>query len=109
MIIIKVYNKLVRDEIPRIIIESGKVCNSKVLSSEEYTLELRKKMIEEAKELVDCETKDEAIEELADIYELIEAILKNEKIDWLEVQKKRIQKNIKKGAFEDRQFLISVE
>lgn len=104
-----IHNKLVRDKIPEIINETGKSCTTKILNSEEYKLELKRKLVEESKELLDAKSHDEMIEELADIYEVIEGILFDEKIDIKEIQDKRVCKNIHKGAFEQKIYLQEVK
>lgn len=103
------YNKLVRDKIPEIIQEDGKTCTTKTLSKEEYRTELKRKLIEESKELLETKTQDEMIEELADIYEVIEAILFEDKVDIKDIQDKRICKNMRKGAFEQKVYLQEVK
>ena len=72
------YNKLVRDNIPKIIESDGKEFKIRILNDEEYELELRKKLIEEAKELFEAESIEQKIYELADIYEIIEYVLHND-------------------------------
>lgn len=104
----KIYNKLVRDNIPQIIQRSGKNFKIRLLGEEEYRNELRNKVVEEAKELNKARTKEQMIEELADLYELLDYVLMEEKIDLLEVKKKRIQKNMEKGSFEEGIYLESV-
>lgn len=105
----KMYNKLVRDYIPKIIKESGKVCEVKRITEEQYKKELRNKIVEEANELNQATSKKEMIEELADVFELLDYLLIEEKIDLLEVKKRRIQKNMEKGGFDQKLFLVSVE
>ena len=68
-----IYNKLVRDRIPEIIEMSGKTCTTRLLTEEEYIIEINKKMYEEIDEYDATETSDDAIEELADLLELIHA------------------------------------
>ena len=104
----KEYNKLVRDNIPRIIHNAGKVCDCEVLDDKQYKVELRRKLVEEALELSKSESKKDMIEELADVFELLDYILIEEKIDILEVKKRRIQKNMDKGGFDDKLYLKSV-
>jgi len=99
------YYKLVRDNVPSIIKAANKECKTRVLNKEDYELELRKKLIEEANELLNSKNKTEKIIELADIYEVIEYILMVNKISKLEVDEKRIKKNMEKGSFEDKIFL----
>lgn len=104
-----IYNKLVRDEIPTIIKAAGKKCEITFLDNKTYSLELKKKLIEESKELSNAITKSEVIEELADVYEVLESILIDQKIDINDIKEKRILKNIKKGAYENKVFLKSVD
>ncbi len=101
----KKYNKLVRDNIPNIIKNDGKECKTRVLNEEEYEIELRKKLIEEATELFKAKNIEEKIYELADIYEIIEYILMVNNIDKRNVDIVRIKKNMKNGSFEDKTFL----
>lgn len=105
----KVYNKLVRDNIPKIITEEGLKANARVLNEKEFSDALYEKMIEEATELKLAKTKKEIIEELADLYEVIEELLIINKIDIAEIDKVRVKKNFKKGTFENRIFLENVE
>lgn len=67
-----VYNKLVRDKIPDIIAEKGQASRTRLLSESEYRDYLRLKLQEEMKEFL--ESND--IEELADLVEVIRAMLK---------------------------------
>lgn len=105
----KVYNKLVRDKIPNIINESGKICDIRILNEVEYIKELKKKVVEEAIELEQTKDKKELIEEIADIYEVLEALLNAEKIDSKNILKIRNEKNNIKGKFKQHIFLERVE
>ena len=66
---IKTYNKLVRDRIPEIIEASGKTCVTEILSDEDYLHMVDAKLDEELAEY----HKDQNIEELADLMEVIHA------------------------------------
>lgn len=68
-----VYNKLVRDKIPKIIERDGKRFSSRILGNEEYIKELINKSYEELKEYTKAENDRDAIEELADLLEIIHA------------------------------------
>jgi len=103
------YNKLVRDNIPKLIISDGKKPVIRTLNKETYLIELRKKIVEEAKELNSAISKEEMIDELADIYELLDYILIEEKIDLNLIKKRRILKNMSNGGFDDKVFLEYVE
>lgn len=101
-----VYNKLVRDKIPEEINKKGdRKANYRILNDKEYIEELDKKLFEEAHEFVE----EHSVEELADLMEVIGAIMKIKDISLEDVQKEREIKNYKKGKFENRIFLIDVE
>lgn len=71
------YNKLVRDRIPEVIENSGKSCKTDTLNQDRYILELKKKIIEEVEEYQQSSTKEDALEELADLLELINTLVKD--------------------------------
>lgn len=100
----KIYNKLVRDLIPEIIEESGKTLRTRILSDEEYLGMLDLKLDEELAEY----HKDQNIEELADLLELIRcaAIARGYTLEELEAV--RAEKAKKRGGFEKKIFLIDV-
>lgn len=104
-----VYNKLVRNLIPEIIEKDGKNCSTKILNDENYEKELKKKMYEELEEYIEAENNEAALEELADILELMHALAKVHGSDIATVEKIREQKQIKRGGFEERIFLIEVD
>jgi predicted house-cleaning noncanonical NTP pyrophosphatase (MazG superfamily) len=103
------YNKLVRDRIPEIIEKDQKKAKTRVLNDEEFINFLKEKLIEEAKELLLAKSIEEKIEELADIQEVLEFIIKVEKLDQFEINKMKMIKNYKKGSFDKRVFLEAVE
>lgn len=105
----KKYNKLIRDNIPQIIIKSGKNIKIKILDQEDYVFEIKKKLVEETNELLKATTKEEKIDELADIFELLDYYLIETKIDLLEIKKRRIQKNMKNGGFDERIYLEYID
>ena len=105
----KIYNKMIRDNIPEIIAASNKKANVRTLSNDEFFYELKKKLIEESTELLETSSKEDVIEELADIYELIEFIKKEAGIDEAAVLKFKEEKNKKRGSFIKKLFLESVE
>lgn len=104
-----VYNKLVRDKIPKIIEQSGKTFTTKILSEEDYIDSINEKMQEELNEYISAETNENAIEELADLLELIHVASVTLGSDIKEVEKVRQEKALKRGSFNDRVFLIEVE
>lgn len=101
-----VYNKLVRDKIPENINSmNDRKCNYKILTEEEYIQELDKKLFEEAHEFIE----EHSVEELADLMEVIFAIMKVKNISIKELENIRELKNNKKGSFNDKIYLIDVE
>ena len=100
-----VYNKLVRDKIPDIIRAAGETPNIRILEREEYLAHLEEKLDEEVGEY----HRDQNLEELADILEVVFALAQamgctKEKL--MEVYRK---KHDARGGFEQRIFLVSKE
>lgn len=104
-----IYNKLVRDRIPEIIKQSGKKCTTKILSDKEYIQELQKKSVEELQEYLNTNNNEKAIEELADVLEVLLALAKCHGSSIEEVETVRIEKKKKRGGFQEKIFLIEVE
>ena len=98
-----VYNKLVRDKIPEIIKSSRLEPVTRVLSDDEYEVELEKKLQEEVLEYLNS---DGNMEEVADILEVLFAIIKNRGYTFDDVMQLRNQKLNARGGFEDKIFLI---
>ena len=96
-----IYNKLVRDKIPEIIEASGKSCETKILSDEEYLQMLDKKLDEELAEY----HKEQNIEELADLLEVLYATAKARGYSIEELDHVRIEKQKARGGFDDNILL----
>lgn len=104
-----IYNKLVRDRIPQIIEASGKTCTTRVLAPSEHLGEIKTKMQEEALEFLKAANEKDAIEELADILELVHAALQVYGVSYDELEAVRQQKKDKRGGFAEGVYLIEVE
>ena len=102
------YNKLIRDNIPEIIKEGNKSCVVEVLDESRFIVELNKKLLEESIELSEASNRDEIINELADIQELIDTIKEKNGILDEEVMEKQVKKAQTNGRFEKRLYLVSV-
>ena len=68
---------MVRDKIPEIIKSNGEEPITRILTDEEYKVELEKKLNEEYQEVLNATGKDR-IEELADMLEIIKYLAKLE-------------------------------
>lgn len=104
-----VYNKLVRDQIPEIIASTGKQYSTRILDKQEYISELRKKSREELEEYMNADSNMEAIEELADLLEVISSLAKVHGSSFEEVEKVRNDKFKERGGFDKRILLVEVE
>lgn len=101
---VKVYNKLVRDHIPNIIEASGAVCTTEILSNEEYLEKLDAKLDEELAEY----HKDQNLQELADLIEVIYAVAIARGYSLEELEAVRAEKAEARGAFKKKIFLKEV-
>lgn len=104
-----IYNKLVRDRIPKIIDATNKKFSMKVLEPSEHKIEIKRKLVEEIKEYQETTYNEDAIEELADLLELIYAVLPMHRSSMEELEKVRLRKREKRGGFEKGYFLIEVQ
>ncbi len=101
----KEYHKLVRDRIPEIIRQSGIECETAVLSDAEYCQALRLKLIEEATEVAEAD-KDNLVAELADLYEVIDALMLNYGISGDELLAEKIKRREARGSFAKKIMLL---
>ena len=100
-----VHNKLVRDFIPEIIVASGKSCRIKVLDEKDYLDALDAKLSEELQEYLH----DKSMEELADLLEVIHAVIIARGSTYEQVEALRKAKAEKRGAFNERLWLIDTD
>ena len=101
----KIYNKLVRDNIPQIIELSGKTCKTRVLSDDEYVEQLNAKLNEEFSEYLQTGE----VEELADIVEVALALAVAKGVSCAKFHSIRTEKAHKNGAFAQKLFLEWVD
>lgn len=104
----KVYNKLVRDKIPEIIIGNGGKPFTRILDDSEYKSELEKKLNEEYQEVLSA-TGENRIEELADMLEVMIYLAKLENKDLKDIIEVCDKKHAKRGGFDDKIYLEDVE
>ncbi len=100
----KIYNKLVRDNIPDIIESSNKKCEIEIVDGEELIKLLNEKLQEEVDEYIVSND----IEELADIMEVIHSILHNKGVTIEELETIRLKKKEERGGFSKGIKLLKV-
>lgn len=101
----KHYHKLVRDKIPQIIEESGKTCKTRILSREEYCKMLDEKLEEELAEYQESKS----LEELADLLEVMAAVVEARGYTWQELTRVREEKREARGGFREQILLEEVQ
>ena len=98
------YNKLIRDKIPKIIEKDNKTCEIRILDDDEYLKMIDAKLDEELAEY----HKDQNLEELADILEVLYAATKARGYSLEELEECRRKKAEKRGGFERKIMLETV-
>ena len=101
----KHYHKLVRDKIPQIIEESGKTCKTRILNREEYCKMLDEKLEEELAEYQESKS----LEELADLLEVMTAVVEARGYTWQELTRIREEKREARGGFREQILLEEVQ
>jgi predicted house-cleaning noncanonical NTP pyrophosphatase (MazG superfamily) len=103
----KEYNKLIRDRIVETIEKDGRIAIVRTLDAQEYSEELKKKLVEEVSELLIAEGKS-VLEEMADVYEVLEHLLEVYGISEEDLLIAKAMKAQVKGKFRKRLFLVGV-
>ena len=85
----KEFNKLVRDKIPEIVFNKGGYPEYEVLDDESYVEALNNKLLEECKEVLSATSRNDKIEEIADLLEVFMAISKLIDVDFDIIDKVR--------------------
>ena len=94
-----------RDRIPEIIEASGHKCETRVLSDDEYLMELKNKLQEEVNEYLESGS----VEELADIIEVVHSLSAQSGSSIESVEKVRSTKANERGSFKEKIFLNTVD
>lgn len=101
----RIFNKLVRDNIPDICKSNGQIPKYEMLDDKKYKIELKKKLKEETREFLYSDN----IEELADIVEVVEALAHANGSSFDEVMRIKEEKAVKNGKFEKKLYLKNVK
>ena len=98
--------KLVRDRIVEFVFkERGDTLVTRIASEDEVFLLLKNKLVEEANEVLNATSNENLIEELADVLEVLKALIVKQNIVE-EVFKKREDKCLERGGFDNGVILI---
>lgn len=98
-------NKLVRDKIIDIKQKEGEKPEFTVLNDQEYLQALKQKLVEESNEVLTSATDEELMNELADLQEVMDCLLRQAKISKTQLKLAQVKKNDAKGSFKKRIFL----
>lgn len=102
------YRKLVRDNIWQWHIEAGHTPKGEQLSGDKLHEAMAMKLHEEADEVASAQTRDEFIEEIADVQQLIDDLCTSAEINPNEMSLVREEKRSKKGGFLEGHFIDTV-
>lgn len=102
---VKSYHKLVRDRIPEIIEASGRHCVCETLSDVNYLNYLDAKLSEELAEYQESKS----LEELADLAEVIRAVVCARGYTLEELEQVRVEKASERGSFDKKILLKEVQ
>jgi predicted house-cleaning noncanonical NTP pyrophosphatase (MazG superfamily) len=97
--------KLVRDRIPETIRGRDDRCEGRVVGDADYAERLYEKL---AEELVEYQ-REGAVEELADLVEVVQVIAEARGISWDALEEIRHTKRAERGSFRHRLLLVEVE
>ena len=101
------YPKLIRDNIPEIIIVNGGKPATRVLTDDtEFLDALLKKVVEEANELLSASSETNLLEEIADIREVLAALLELKGVSEEQIQAIQDAKRQKRGGFTQRLLML---
>lgn len=97
--------KLVRNSSVANMEELGAFVEYHRLDDDAFRKELLLKLTEEVEEVQAAENDTELTEELADVAEIIDALLKLKGLTWADLEALRAKKNAKRGDFSERLYV----
>ena len=101
------FNKLVRDLVVTHCEEQGCKLEVRLLDKAEHVQELLAKLVEEATEVAQAQSREERIKELGDLLEVFQTLLSLEEISSEDVEEARQKKRAKKGGFESGSYILT--
>ncbi len=103
------FNKLIRSNLPGRMKKEGVYLSGRSLTDEEFAKELKNKLVEEAGEVQDTQSREDLIKELADVMEVIETLTSLHGITKEEIEKERLLKCQINGHFLAANFVDYIE
>ena len=100
------YDKMVRDRIPEIVREAGRIPTTRTAGDEEVRALLESKLLEELREYQDPAS--DRVEELADVLEVVYALAELDGVTPHQLEEARRAKAARRGAFSRRIVLVEV-
>ena len=97
--------KLWRDKAVDLMEKMGSVIDWRRLSDNEFDMQLRHKLIEEAHEVCAATSTDDLLSELADLQEVIEGLSQLHQITRDHIEEARHTKRLERGGFQERVFV----
>ena len=101
--------KLVRDNIPTDIRARGIGVVERRLNNPEFAHRLKERLVEEAIDVQNSLSAEEMLEELCDVFEIMQALCKACKLPLSQVKKAAQEKSLQKGSFESKTYIDYIE
>lgn len=102
-------NKVPRDKVIELMADWGVTPNLVKLDDNKFAGELKNKLLEEALEVKEAFERQELVEELADVLEVVEALAKKNNISQDEILIAKKNKLARNGGYENNYFMESIE
>lgn len=102
-------NKLIRDEMKKIMQSKGIIVHGHTLSDSAYISALKDKLIEESREVLHAKDATELQEELADVAEVFTTLIQVNGFTWDQIEYVRLAKQKAKGGFDQKWYTTFVE
>lgn len=100
-------NKLWRDKAVELLEQAGSKVYWKKLDDAEYDKQLRLKIVEESEEVLNAISRDDLINELADVMDVIHALCTVNNISIDDIRLAQNKKHSDRGNFEGRKFVTT--
>lgn len=99
------FNKLVRDKIVSSLESEGIKCIYSPLTTQEHINHLKLKLSEEVNEVLEAQNEEELYEEIGDVMDVLDALVKKANISTQKLELIRKKKNEKNGKFDSGTYI----